>query len=106
MRKIEDARDARACARAARAAGLSLGAWARRHGVDGRSLHAWSVNLERGRGHSAALVAKPRLIELVPASASRVQARYVVRIGDAAIEVGDDFHDETLARLVRVLRAC
>ena len=32
--------------------------------------------------------------------------RYVVRVGDAAIEVGDDFQDETLARVVRVLRAC
>jgi hypothetical protein len=106
MRKIEDARDARACARAARAAGLSLGAWARRHGVDGRSLHAWSVNLERGHGRSTALVAKPRLIELVPSSASQVRARYLVRVGDEAIEIGDDFHDETLARVVRVLRAC
>lgn len=108
MRKIEDARDARVCAKAARAAGLSLGAWARRHGVDGRSLHAWSVNLERGRGRgrSTALVAKPQLIELVPTARPHIPARYVVQVGDAAIEVGDDFHDETLARVVRVLRAC
>ena len=34
------------------------------------------------------------------------RARYVVRVGDTAIEFGDDFHDETLARVVRVLRAC
>jgi hypothetical protein len=104
MRKIEDARDARACAKAARAAGLSLGAWARRHGVDGRSLHAWSVNLARSR--PTAVVAKPKLIELVPASVPQAPARYVVRVGDAAIEVGDDFCDETLGRVVRVLRAC
>lgn len=104
MRKIEDARDARACARAARAAGLSLGAWARRHGVDGRSLHAWSVNLARS---PAALVAKPRLIELVPTATPASYARYVVRVGDdAAVEVGDDFREETLARVMRVLRAC
>lgn len=105
MRKIEDARDARACVKAARTAGLSLGAWARRNGVDGRSLHAWSINLARSPS-STALVAKPRLIELVPRSAPPAPARYVVRVGDAAVEVGDDFHDETLTRVVRVLRAC
>jgi hypothetical protein len=102
MRKIVDARDARACVKAARAAGLSLGAWARRHGVDGRSLHAWSVNL----GRSSSLSAKPRLIELVPTITPPGRARYVVRVGDTTIEVGDDFRDETLARVVRVLRAC
>ena len=101
MRKIVDARDARACVKAARTAGLSLGAWARRHGVDGRSLHAWSVNL----GMSPSAVAKRGLIELVPRSASG-PARYVVRVGETAVEVGDDFEDDTLARVVRVLRAC
>jgi hypothetical protein len=105
MRKIEDARDARACERAAGAAGLSLGAWARRHGVDGRSLRAWSINLARSRSATAAIV-KPRLIEIVPASAAQAAARYVVRVGDAAIEVGDNFEEGTLARVVRVLRSC
>lgn len=45
MRKIWGERDARACVKAAKAAGLGLGAWAREHGVDGRSLHAGAVNL-------------------------------------------------------------
>lgn len=40
----------------------------------------------------------------MPTTEPRVPARYLVRVGDAAIEVGDDFHDETLARVVRVLR--
>ena len=102
MRKIVNARDARACVKAARASGLSLGAWARRHGVDGRSLHAWSVNLRL----SSSRPAKPGLIELVPTTAPAASTRYVVRVGDTAIEVGDDFHDDTLARVVRVLRAC
>lgn len=105
MRKIWGERDARACVKAAKAAGLSLGAWARRHGVDGRSLHAWSVNLARA-SPSPSAVPKPKLIELVPTPAPRVGARFVVHLGDAVIEVGDDFHDETLARVVRVLRAC
>jgi len=104
MRKIEDARDARACVKAAKAAGLSLGTWARGHGVDGRSLHAWSVNLARSSPPSA--ISKAGLIELVPTAVAQVAVRYVVRVGDVAIEVGDDFLDETLARAVRVLRAC
>ncbi len=104
MRKIVDARDARACVKAARAAGLSLGAWARRHGVDGRSLHAWSVDL----GLSPSALARSGLIELVPRAAPQVPgpARYVVRVGETAVEVGDNFEDDTLARVVRVLRAC
>jgi hypothetical protein len=104
MRKIWGERDARACVKAAKAAGLSLGAWARTHGVDGRSLHAWSVNLGLA---ARSTIAKPTLIELVPTPTTlRPPARYVVRIGDAAIEVDDDFADETLARLVRAVRAC
>lgn len=106
MRKIADARDARACLKAAKSAGLELGAWARAHGVDGRSLHAWKVNLARSPSTITASRRTPRLIELVPVPASRASTRYVVRIGDAAIEIGDDFADETLARAVRVLRAC
>ena len=102
MRKIVDARDARSCVKAARTAGLSFGAWARRHGVDGRSLHAWSVNL----GLPPSAPARPGLIELVPRSAPPGPARYVVRVGETAVEVGDDFEDDTLARVVRVLRAC
>lgn len=102
MRKIWGERDARACVKAAKAAGLSLGAWARAHGVDGRSLHAWSVNL----GLVPSSLAKPKLIELVPTPVSHAGARYVVRVGDVALEVDDDFRDETLARIVRALRAC
>lgn len=106
MRKIADARDARACLKAAKSAGLAPGAWARAHGVDGRSLHAWKINLTRSPSALTVPRRKPRLIELVPAPAPRAPTRYVVRIGDAAIELGDDFAEETLARTVRVLRAC
>jgi hypothetical protein len=50
--------------------------------------------------------AKPTLIELVPTPSPPTAARYVVRVGDVAIDVADDFADETLVRLVRALRAC
>jgi len=110
MRKIEDERDARACLKAAKAARLSAGEWARQHGIDGRSLNAWRVNLERrgttSRSKRARTATELGLVELVPAPAARVEGRYLVRIAGAEIELTDDFRDETLARLVRALRSC
>ncbi len=102
-RKITDARDARACLKAAKSAGMARGEWARAHGIDGRSLHAWELNLSRG-GEVAE--ASPRLVELVPALASRSAARYLVRVGEYAVEFGDDFDEATLVRLVRALGTC
>ena len=103
-RKIEDERDARACLKAAKAARLTAGQWAREHGVDGRSLNAWRINLSPRRSKRAS--ATPRLVELVPTSPSRAEARYLVRVGDAEVEVTDGFREETLVRLVRALRSC
>lgn len=106
-RKIEDERDARACLKAAKAAGVSAAEWARAHGIDGRSLNCWRVNLSIGGATRRAASAKPRLVELVPTTApSRVEARYVVRVGEIALELEDDFREETLVRIVRALRAC
>ena|ERR1700761_6134579 len=104
-RKIKDDRDARASLRAARVAGVSVGEWAREHGVDGRSLNAWRINLSRS-GATEEEAAKPRLVELVPPAPSRTNARYVVHVDDARIELTDDFREETLVRLVRALRVC
>lgn len=107
MRKIVNERDARACLKAAKTAGLSAGQWAREHGVDGRSLNAWRMNLEpRGGRTSVAPRSKPRLVELVPAASVVDAGRYVVRVAGAEIEVSDGFHEETLVRLVRALRSC
>ena len=122
-RKIEDEREARACLKAAK--GENLGRWARAHGIDGRSLNAWRINLEaRAKSTSrrpprtkaalaltkAAPAKSTSLVELVPRSRVELvvptSARYVVRIEGAEFEVGDDFDAETVARLVRVLRSC
>ena len=106
-RKIIDERDARACLKAADAAGISRREWAWAHDVDARSLNAWRINL----GHGT--VRKPRagqpglrLVELVPTSVPRAEGRYVVRVAGAEIALDDDFRDETLVRIVRALRAC
>lgn len=98
-RRIENEGEARRCLSAARAAGQTAGEWAREHGIDGRSLNAWRVNLRRGDR-------AVQLVELVPAPPSEIAARYVVRVGGVVVEVGDDFREATLVRLVRALRSC
>jgi hypothetical protein len=105
-RKIEGERDARACLRAAKAAGLSAGEWAREHGVDGRSLNAWRMFLGELPARATRRPSKPRLVELVPTSPAHAEARYLVRVADAEIAVTEGFREETLARLVRALRSC
>lgn len=105
-RKIDNQSEARRCLRAAARAGLTAGEWAREHGIDGRSLNAWRMNLAR-RGpvkHRADL--EPRLVELVPAPGQGKETRYLVRVRDITIEVGADFHEDSLVRLVRALHAC
>jgi transposase-like protein len=105
LRKIVDEKDARTCLAAVARSGVTLKAWTKRHGVDGRSLHSWKRNLARRTSPPPGM--KPKLVELVPvAQTSSLTRRYVVRVGDASIEVGDDFDAGTLRRLVEVLRTC
>jgi transposase-like protein len=106
LRKIADEKDARACLLSVARSGETLRAWARRHGVDGRSLHAWHRNLSR-RESSAPSRSEARLVEIVPASPTpRSPHRYLVRVSENSVEVGDDFDEQTLRRLLEVLRAC
>jgi len=110
-RRILDEADARACLTAAKKAGLSLASWGRSAGVDGRSLHAWSMNLARGelgQSRRAPRTKGVNLVELVAAvaPARRELARYTVRVGKLSVEVGDDFEPATLRRLLAVLALC
>jgi len=98
-RKIRDEADARACWAAACSAGLDAGAWARAHGVDGRSLHTWRMNLgldaRTRRSRRSRIKASPerkQLVELVP-TPSAPRGRYVVRVGAAEVELDDAFRD-------------
>ena len=49
-----------------------------------------------------------RLVELVPAvpTSPEQRGRYVIRLGGAELELSDNFREETLSRIVRVLRSC
>jgi hypothetical protein len=81
-RKIEDESEAERCLSAVRRSGLSAGEWGRAHGVDGRSLHAWQMNLERRSEAPRPKRRKPQparpahaLVELLPATRSLATSR-------------------------------
>lgn len=84
--------------------GTSIREWARAHRIDGRSLHAWDLVLSRKVPRRAS--PRAAIVELLPVPAARVPARYVMRLGDVAIEFGDDAQEETLRRVLGVLRSC
>ena len=115
-RKIDDESEARRCLRAATLAGRSAGEWARAHGIDGRSLNAWKVNLARRGATAAPRRSKPKaprpahaLIELVPRdSIDRLAGggRYVLEVAGARVEFGDDCAVATLRRVLEALRSC
>jgi len=79
--KIRDEQDARACWAAAQAAGLDAGAWGRAHGVDGRSLHTWRMNL----------ATRPtlRFVSNPPDTATRPTLRFVSNPPDTGEERPD-----------------
>ena len=117
-RKIGSESEARRCRSAVERSGLSIKVWARARGFDGRSLHAWKMNLERRspptrRSRSAkakaiitrSIPSTTQLVELVPA-ASASSSRYVLRVGSASLEFDDDFTTDSLRRVVDVLRTC
>ena len=113
--RIADEAEARRCIRAAERAGQRAGEWARAHGVDGRSLRAWKLNLERRQTPAAARRQAPKvrapaasaLVELIPREpASGTHARYLLEVGGARLAFGDDVSADTLRRVLQALRAC
>ena len=116
-RKIEDEREALRCLRAAERDGLSAGEWGRAHGIDGRSLRAWKMNIGRRGAPARPRTRRPKvsqarraLIELVPtttpAATGAGAGRYVLDIGGARLEFGDDISVATLRRVLEALRSC
>jgi len=105
-RRIINEEDARRCLAAAKAFRGGVAAWAQVHGVDGRSLNCWRVNLRRRKAPAPRALA-PRLVELVPAPmASAARAAYVLHIRGVELEVGHGFEDESLRRLIGLLKSC
>ena len=104
-RKIRDKEEARRSLTAAASSGLGRAAWAREHGIDGRSLNAWRLNLERPR-RSSMSSSSLRLVELVPSRPAAESATYRVVCGPFIVEVGERFDDEVLGRLLAVVAGC
>ena len=98
-REVHDEVEARRCLLAAKRADRA-GEWARAHGIDGRSLHAWLVNLERGGAFAPRRLERSSqsshaLGERVPDGPRGVPgARYVLAVADAGgvrrQRLGDD----------------
>jgi hypothetical protein len=107
-RRIRDEAEARDCVAAFAASGMARRAWAAAHGIDGRSLHAWELNLARESRPRAGSEAVPgRFVELVAARpAAGPSGRYRVIVGRMTIEVDEGFSSEGLSRLLRVVTAC
>ena len=104
-RKISGEAEARHALKAIARAGLSIKEWSRAHGVDGRSLHAWSMALtKRAQPPRGKVEAFVELVPMIPAPGS--SARYVLRVGEVAFEFGEDASEEMLRRAVGVLRSC
>ncbi len=101
-RKVRTAAEAAALLEGAEANGVERAEWARRHGIDGRSLNAWRVNL--GRRALPSPERRLELVELVPEVG--VARLLVVRCGPFAVEVGAGFDDELLRRVLTVVAAC
>ncbi len=105
-RKIRDVRDARRCVAAAGAKGMALGEWAREHGVDGRSLHTWSLNLSGRRGRRVPKEEVVQLVELVPERPVAPSSHFTVRVGQVVVEVDAHFDEAALRRLLAVVGSC
>ena len=104
-RKVFNEQDARRCLTAVKESRRELATWAYEHGVDGRSLNLWRMNLER-RGAVRARSVAPRLIELVADVPAVARAPFVLRVGGVELEVAVSFDEGALRRLVGLLKSC
>ena len=107
-RRIFSEQDARRCLAAVKASRRELATWAYEHGVDGRSLNAWRVNLE-GRGGTRKRRRSPaqrvRLVELIEAP-PKISTGFLLRVSGVEFEVGEAFEEQALGRLIRLLKSC
>jgi len=109
-RKVQDRAEAESLLASMKESGQSLRQLCHERGIDARSLHCWRLNLSppsRRAGQASPL----RLVELV-ATPRRTQSpqqpprRYRVHCNGLTLEVGDDFDDATVGRLLALVRAC
>ena len=100
-RKVTDAHEARTLLEEQRNSGMSPAGFARSHGIDGRSLNAWRLNLARSQVAQKDL----QFLELVTSEHAPAPC-LTVRCGPFAVEVPAHFDADELARLLLVVAAC
>lgn len=105
-RKVPNAETAQTWLDAAQRSGLTRAQWCAEAGVDARSLQCWRIALAR-----RAARALPQFVELVPradrgSAAPQSPPALRVYVGDVVIEIAAGFHTESLAEVLRVVRAC
>jgi hypothetical protein len=99
LRKVKDREETVRLLVEAEASVLARAVWARREGIDPRSLNLGRVNLACRDRRSPAL----RLVERVPRLPTSPGVRVRVRVRDLVVEVDATFDAATLGR---VLAAC
>ena len=98
-RKVRDAREARELLAAWSKSGVAISAWCEERGINWYSLSAYKGWPGRRREVFVE-------VETAEAEAPPSSSRYRVVLGARIVEVGDDFDDDVLGRLVRVIEAC
>lgn len=107
-RKVRTAEEAKALLEEAAANQVHRAEWARRQGVNPRSLNAWRLNLARETRRKPRWVEsrrEPQLVELVPTTVTAGPA-LVVRCGLFSVEVGEGFDDDALRRVLWAVASC
>jgi transposase-like protein len=102
--------EARAVLSAQAASGLSVGAFARREGLDDERLYRWQRRLAReGKSEARAAPATPPLLELRPPASLRLATSAAVEIvlaSGVTLRVAETIESAVLVRLVTALRGC
>lgn len=98
-RVVRDEAEAQTCFAQMQEQGLTISNYARSRGIAAWSLYRW-----RNRIQGAPTVGG--LVELTPATAPAGPARYELVLGPVRIVVGDDFQEQTLARLLHLVQSC
>lgn len=102
-RKVRNEAEAVALIEEARLRGVEPREVAVERGICGRSLQGWRLVFSKRRARPS----EEAILELVPMTVDQSPTRsYRVWVGELVVEVGDEFDEGTLRRLVSVLRAC
>ena len=106
-RKVTDVDEARGLLVDWEQSGERMSAWCEKRGINWYSLSAFK-GWYRGPATGTELVEVELRSELPPVEVpnSAPAARYRIVVGDVTVEVDDDFRDDTLKRLLRLVASC